>query len=67
MVLLLMLAWLAIFSFMMLVTLEGRSVLISLLTPPHPALAAPIIIEFLILILLLVPSSRAAFHRRALV
>jgi hypothetical protein len=66
-VLLLMLAWLAIFSFVMLVTPEGRSVLIGLLTTPDPALASPIIIEFLILILLLLPSSRAAFHRRALV
>jgi hypothetical protein len=65
-VLLLMLAWLAFFSFMMLVTPGGRSVLIGLLTTPGPALAS-FIIELLILILLLLPSSRAAFHRRPFV
>jgi len=64
MILLFMLGWLALGAFVLLVTPEGRSALLNLLTTPSPALAS-ITLEFLILILLLVPSSRAAVRRRA--
>ena len=63
-VLLLMLAWLAFFAFVMLVTSEGRQVLLALLTTPSIALASTTI-EVLILILLLLPSGRSAFGNRA--
>jgi hypothetical protein len=66
MVLLWMLAWLGLGAFVLLVTPEGRSVLLGLLTTPSLALAWAAI-DFLILILLLLPSSRAAVHRRAVV
>ena len=63
-VLLLMLAWMAFFAFVMLLTSEGRQVLLGLLTSPSIALASTTI-EVLILILLLLPSGRAAFGSRA--
>jgi hypothetical protein len=60
-VLLFMLAWLALGSFILLVTTEGRSVLLGLLTTPSLALAS-IVLELLILILLLWPHARPAIH-----
>jgi hypothetical protein len=51
-VMLLMLGWTALGSFLLLVTSEGRSVLLGLLTTPSLALAS-IVLELLIVILLL--------------
>jgi hypothetical protein len=63
-VLLFMLAQQALGAFVLLVTPEGRSVLLYLFTTPSLALGWTAL-EFLILILLLFPSSRAAVRRRA--
>jgi hypothetical protein len=60
-VLLLMLAWSALGSFVLLVTPEGRSVLLGLLATPSLALAS-IVLELLIVVLLLLLSARAAVH-----
>jgi len=63
-VLLFTLAYQGIGIFVLLITPEGRSVLQYLFTTPSLALASTAM-EFLILILLLLPSGRAAFRRRA--
>jgi hypothetical protein len=60
-VLLLMLGWTALGSFVLLVTAEGRSVLSGLLTTPSLALAS-IVLELLIVILLLSPHGRAVLR-----
>ena len=63
-VLLLMLAWLAIFILMLSVTSEGRDVLKAVLTTPSLALAS-FVLEFVILVLLLLPAGRATVHTGA--
>jgi hypothetical protein len=63
-VLLLMLGWLAFFSFILLVTPEGRSVLLGILTTPSLGFASTAL-ELVILILLLLPEVRAAVRSGA--
>jgi hypothetical protein len=60
-VLLLMIAWMAIFAVMMAGTSGGRGVLQAVLTTPSLALAS-LVLEVVILILLLVPNGRARVH-----
>jgi hypothetical protein len=63
-VLLLMLGWLVFFSFIMLVTSQGRSVLLGVLTTPSLGLAS-LALEVVILILLLLPEVRAGVRSGA--
>jgi hypothetical protein len=60
-VLLLMIGQLAIFTFMLAVTSGGREVLQAVFTRPSLALAASVL-DFVIVILLLLPSGHSAAH-----